>query len=114
MILGVSSSVNQLHPRLKYINRDGVYVNPKSFFVTAIWYFYSSKTNRWFWTPYENYESWIPVDSVVVRSGYYKNQVPASINVETIEYLRRNNPIPPDDILHVASEAENRILKLKT
>jgi len=88
-------------------------VNPRSFHVTAIWYFYSPKNNRWFWTPYENHEPWIPVDSVIVRSGFYKDQVPALINIEIIEYLRQNNPIPPDDILHVALEAESRILKLE-
>ena len=101
-----------MHPRLQYINQDGIYVNPKSMFVTAIWYFYSPTHNRWYWTPYKNFENWIPVDSVIVRSGYYKDQVPALINVEIIEYLRQNNPVPPDSIVQAALEAETRILKL--
>jgi hypothetical protein len=87
-------------------------VNPKSFFVTPIWYFYSPKHNRWFWTPYKNYDIWMPVDKLTVKSGSYKDQQPAQINIEIIEYLRQNNPFPPDTIIHAASEAESRILKL--
>jgi hypothetical protein len=108
-----SSPVNNImHPRLQYTNQDGIYVNPKSSLVTAIWYFYSPKYNRWFWTPYKTYEGWISVDSCIVKSGYYKDQVPALINVEIIECLRQNNPIPPDTVVREALEAENRILKL--
>lgn len=101
-----------MHPRLQYTNQDGVYVNPRSLFVTAIWYFYSPKRNRWFWTPYKNYEIWMCVDNLIVKSGYYKGQQPAQINIEIIEYLRQNNPIPPDAIIQAASAAEDRILKL--
>ncbi len=108
----VLSPVNNImHPRLQYTDQDGIYVNPKSFLVTAIWYFYSPKYNRQFWTPYKTYEGWISVDSCIVKSGYYKDQVPAPINVEIIEYLRQNDPIPPDAIVREALKAENRILK---
>jgi hypothetical protein len=87
-------------------------VNPKSFLVTAIWYFYSPKHNRWFWTPYKDYNIWMSVDNLIVKSGLYKDQKPAAINIEIIEHLRLNNPIPPDAILHAAFEAEKRILIL--
>ncbi len=101
-----------MHPRLQYTDQDGVYVNPKSSAITTMWYFYSPKYNCWFWTPYENYETWMSVSSIIVKSGQYKDRVPAPINVEIIEYLRENNPIPSDAIIHVASEAEDQILKL--
>lgn len=107
-----NASAVKLHARLKYTNRDGIYVNPKSFLVTAVWYFYSPKHNKWFWTPYQNFDFWMSVDSIIVKSGFYKDQTPATINVEIIEYLRNNNPIPPDEIVQVASAVENTLLKL--
>jgi len=51
------------------------------------------------------------VDSCIVRSGFYKNELPALINIEIIEYLGQINPIPPDAIVREALEAENRIFK---
>ncbi len=109
---GRSSPVNKIHPRLQYTNQDGVYINPKSSFVTAIWYFYSPTRNRWFWTPYENYNVWMSVDELTVKSGCYKDRQPASINIEIINYMRQNNPVPSKTIIDAASEAENRVLKL--
>jgi hypothetical protein len=68
------------------MNQDGVFVNPRSFLVTTIWYFYSPKNNHWFWTPYKPYKGSIPVHSCIVTSGFYKNELPALINIEIIEY----------------------------
>jgi hypothetical protein len=104
--------VSKIHPRLQYTNQDGIYVNPKSFFGTSTWYFYSPKRNRWFWSQYQNFETCISVDTILIKSASYKDQLPAPINVEIIEYLRQNNPIPPEAIIQAASEAEDRILKL--
>jgi hypothetical protein len=101
-----------MHPCLQYTDQDGIYVNPKSFDIATMWCFYSPKYNCWFRTPYENHETWMSISSIIVKSGCYKDRVPALINVEIIEYLRENNPIPSDAIIHVASEAEDQILKL--
>lgn len=107
-----TTSVTKLHPRLQYTNNRGIYISPKSFLVTAIWYFYSPKHNKWFWTPYQNFNCWMSADTLLVKSGYYKDQVPAAINVEIIEYLRNNNPLPPNEIIQVALKAEDHLLKL--
>ncbi|CAF2086654.1 unnamed protein product [Rotaria magnacalcarata] len=108
----IPNSVNLIPSRLQYTNHDGVYMNPKSLFVTAVWYFYSPKYNSWFWTPYKNYEIWMPVDNHTVKSGCYKDRKPVLPNIQIIEYLQQYNPIPPDEILYAASQAEYRILKL--
>jgi len=111
--LDASNPINKIHPRLQYTDQDGIYVNPKSSGVGTIWYFYSPKYNSWFWKPYENHKRWLSVNSIIVTSGCYKDKVLAPINVEIIEYLRENNPILPDAIIHVASEAEGQIFKLE-
>ncbi|CAF1179215.1 unnamed protein product [Rotaria magnacalcarata] len=41
----IPNSVNLIPSRLQYTNHDGAYMNPKSLFVTAVWYFYSPKYN---------------------------------------------------------------------
>lgn len=107
-----STLTKKLPSRLQYTNQDGVYVNPRSFLVTPIWYFYSSQRNGWFWTPYKNYEVWMSVETLIVKSGYYKDQKPATVNVEIIKYLQENNPRPPEEIVREAFKAEDRILIL--
>lgn len=110
--LSVSSIPKKLPSRLEYTNKDGIYVNPRSFLVTPIWYFYSPQRNGWFWTPYNNHEVWMSVMTLIVSSGSYKNQKPATVNIEIINYLEENNPLPPENILREAYQAEDRILKL--
>ncbi|CAF3655143.1 unnamed protein product [Rotaria socialis] len=83
------NSVNLIPSCLQYTKHDGVYVNPKPLFVTAM-----------------------PVDNLTVKSGCYKGRKPVFPNIQIIEYLQQYNPIPPDETLYAASQAENRIIKL--
>ena len=53
----------------------------------------------------------MPVDELKVKSGFYQGQQAAQINIEIIKHLRKNNPMPPDTILHEALTSEKRILK---
>ena len=107
-----NTSKAKLHPRLQYTQQDGIYTNPASTFVSAIWYFYSPKYKSWFWTPYKDYEVWMPVSQLTVKSGYYKGHYPVPINRDIIKYLYEQNALPPKDILDEAAKADARILKL--
>lgn len=107
-----STSGKEVPSRLQYTNDSGIYVNPRSFFVTPLWYFYSPRRHSWFWTPYKNYDVWMSVDNLIVKSGSFKDQKQAAVNIEIIKYLQENNPLPPVDIIREASKAEDRILKL--
>lgn len=106
-----SNRCTHLHAKLEFCDESGVYVNPKSATATAIWYFYSSKNDQWFWTPYKNFAVWMSVFQLEVTKGYWKGQKPAALNIEIINYLATYNPLPPACIVQIGCTIEENLLK---
>ena len=72
-----------------------VYQRPATCFITNMFYYYNELSKEWFWTPYGlNDDLWMPVDTLIVPSGFWAGQIPAPPNVAIINYLEENNPNP--------------------
>ena len=67
---------------------------------TPIWYRHIGNGN-WQWTPYDPYPTpkcWMPVAETIVSNscgGKWDGQKPAQANIDIINYLNVNKPIPP-------------------
>lgn len=63
-------------------------------FATPIWYRYSTTRDYWYWTPYEDYQCWMPVSVLTVSKGEWEGQTPVAANQRLIRYLFQVNPLP--------------------
>eukprot|EP01084_Bolivina_argentea_P201984 345171_1 len=79
-------------------NTHNIFIRPPSAQISTIWYQFNNETNKWYWTPYNDHSVWMSVSNLLVSDGHWKNCKPAIVNVNIIEYLNQNNPIPPRTI----------------
>ncbi|KAH3723336.1 hypothetical protein Pelo_17957 [Pelomyxa schiedti] len=71
-----------------------VFIRHASIGITPIWYFFGPD-NMWYWTPYDHFIAWIPVTELRCTAGIWKGAKPATQNINIINYLKNNTPIPP-------------------
>lgn len=73
---------------------NGLFVRPRSGFITPIWYKYDSELMKWFWTPDNAQSFWMGCDTLVVSQGFWSGHSPAPCNVFIIDELNRTSPVP--------------------
>eukprot|EP01084_Bolivina_argentea_P140379 246792_1 len=94
--------------------KNNIFIRPKSWGITAIWYKFTWPQGCWFWTPYSNYrhlKEWISVETTVVPTGFYSGHEPAAPNIRIIHYLQDNQPIPPGILYQLTPKSKLSLLK---